>query len=327
MRCKLLAPAAIAALVASLALGGCGEGGGLSSTPGGNVPLATPTPVGIQTPAAGTAYLGTYVALNSVSQTIYNLEKTINRRFAMDVHYVDWVSLFPNAAESGDLANGRLPLDSWDCGASDADIVSGAEDPLIVTRAQAIKAFGHPVFLRFMYDMNTGSSTTYRAQCYDPATDNSDGTFSATEFIAAWDHIRTVFAQQGVNNVVWVWNVSSTGVDPTQYYPGASEVDWIGIDAFDTTGTGLTGSLSASYAKLASYGKPILVETGESTPSQPAFFQTAASTLQSTFPDVKALLYDDGNTGTVFFAINTAASTSALTTMGASPFFSAFGSL
>lgn len=310
-------------LAAAVLLTACGEGSG-SSIPGGT-PFATPTPVGIETPPSGTNYLGVYVAINSPSGTIYTLEKLVGRKFAMNVHYQDWTGLFPSAAESGDLTNGRLPLESWDCGFSNADIVSGAEDPLIVTRAQAIRSFGHPVFMRYMWDMNQVASGT-RTQCYDPATDNSDGTFSASEYVAAWKHIRAIFTQQGVTNVVWVWNVSANGVDPTAYYPGDSQVDWIGIDAFDTTGNGLAATLGPTYALIASHAKPTLVLTGEGAPGQPAFFQTAPTTLQSQFPLVRSLLYYDGATAPYFFSLSPSG-VNAFTTMGALPFFSGFGSL
>jgi hypothetical protein len=324
MTCKLRCLALATAVALTLAsFCACGEG---TAGPPTAAPFATPTPVGIETPASGSIYLGAYVALNSPAGFIPALEQQIGRKFAMNVHYYDWASLFPGPAESGDLVNGRLPLDSWDCEFSDADIVSGAEDPLIIARAQAIKNFGHPVFLRYMWDMNLPAASLNRTQCYDPTTDNADTTFSATEYVAAWQHIRAIFAAQNVTNVVWVWNVSSAGVNPAPYYPGSSQVDWIGIDAFDTTGNGFASTVGTTYAQLASYGKPILVLAAESQPEQVSQFQGAVSLLKTQFPQIDAFLYYDGNSGNYFWALNQAG-TAAFQSMASNPYFSAYGSL
>lgn len=96
-------------------------------------------------------------------------------------------------------------------------------------------------------------------------------------FRGAWNRIRTIFAQTGVTNVIWLWNPS--GVD-NSFYPGPNEVDWTGTDAYDYSSRGFYATLNYAYDGLAPLGKPILIgETGTHSGEQGAFFNTAVSEL------------------------------------------------
>jgi hypothetical protein len=241
------------------------------------------------------------------------------------MHYDAWTTNFPLTAENADLTAGRVSVDSWNCSPTDTQIVAGAADPLIQTRALAIKGFGRPIFLRYFWDMNVPSSSVGRGTCYDPSVDNPDGTFSAPEFVAAWQHVHDIFVQEGATNVVWVWCPSSMGANPAPFYPGSAYVDWVGVDAYDPAGQGFVATFSQIYPVLAQYAKPILVaETGEVPPLQPLFFQTAATDLPVTFPLIKGFMYFDSLSSTT--GINwrlTPQGIAALATFGAQPYVSA----
>lgn len=246
--------------------------------------------------------MGAYVS--PLKGGITTLETPVGRKFALNMHYYPWAGSFPRLTENADVENGRLPIDSWDCGISNAQILAGNADMLITTRALSFKEFGHPVFLRFMWDMNLPNTTALpysgqaRTQCYDPATDNADGTFSAKEYVAAYQHIRQIFAQNGVTNIIWLWSVSASGADPSPYYPGDSQVDWVGVDTYDPTGTLTFSSLFApTYASLASHNKPIMVtETGTIHSNQQNFLTGLPAALQSNFPMVQGFVYFDDST-------------------------------
>jgi hypothetical protein len=250
----------------------------------------------------------------------------------MDAHYYSWTASFPGLAEDGDFSAGTLPVDSWNCQLTDAQIVAGAGDLLIQTRANAIKSYGHPVFVRFLWDMNQSPSSLGRGSCYDPATDNPDGSLSASEFVLAWQHMRAIFNAEKVTNAIWVWNIASPatgGLPAAPYYPGNAYVDWVGIDAYDILG-GNNGNFAATiapiYAVAATFGKPILIgETGEDAAKQPAFFAGAVPALKSQFPLVNGMIYYDGrNPVTNVDWRLSSAGTTAFTTLGADPYFSAF---
>jgi hypothetical protein len=294
------------------------------------VVVPTATPVGLQTPAAGSIYLGAYVPPSTGG--ISTLESVIGRTLALDSHYYAWVSDFPRLPENSDVENGRYSVESWDCGISDAQIVSGAADPLIKTRALSLKTLGHPIFLRFFWDMNLPSTTVFpysnasRSSCYDPTTDEPNDVFSPKEFVAAWDHVRAIFAEENVTNVIWVWSVAASGPNPAAYYPGNTEVDWIGVDTYETNSSTFATLFSPTYPFAAGYGKPILVaETGTLAPGQPGFFTNLPTALQSSFPLVQGFMYFDGENAGANYTLGSPLGTAAFTTVATNPYLSAFG--
>ncbi len=316
--------------MALLAAGLAACGGGSSGPPAApptRAPLPQPTPVGLELPPAGKIYFGAYVNSDRPPLTITGLETQIGRKLALDMHYYGWTAQFPLAAENSDLTYGRIPVESWNCAPTNAQINAGLADPLITTRALTVKAFSHPVFIRYLWDMNLPATDLNRSQCYDPATDNPDTTFSAAEYVAAWQHIRTIFTNLGVTNAIWVWSPSSAGSNPAAYYPGDSQVDWVGIDAYDNTNVGFSGTFAPIYALVAKYNKPILVaETGEAGINQTAFFSAAVPALQTSFSQVKGFMYYDARAVPTIWEL-TVESLPAFTAFANDPYMSAFGSL
>jgi hypothetical protein len=273
-------------------------GGGTGTPPPVSVALPTPLPVGI-VQQSGAVYLGAQVNPSGVpgasNQAVVSaFEAKIGRKLALDMHYYRWNDAFPGRNEADDAENGRIPVISWNCGASDGQVASGAQDAAIRTHADAIKAYGSTIFLRYKWEMNLTSTANGRAACYDPKHDDPNGFFSASEYVAAWLHIRQIFAQEDVGNVVWLWNPSAGGQDALSYYPGAQAVDWVGLDEYDLNGAAFAQTFQNGYAELASLNKPILIaETGATQNDQSAFFAQAASTLKHTYPLVAGFMYFD----------------------------------
>jgi hypothetical protein len=316
-------------LAVTVVLAAC-AGGGASpavTTPGVPAQAATPTPTpaGI-VPAAGTIYLGAFVNTGgpgaATPAMLAAFEQQVGRKMVLSMHYSSWTGAFPGADEADDAANGRIPVISWNCGLSNAQVAAGADDATIASHADAVKAYGGIVFIRYMWEMNLPDTANGRTQCYDPSTDAPSGVFSPTEFIAAWQHIRTIFARHGATNVIWLWNPSGgSNVDPTTYYPGASSVDWVGIDQYDRADVPFAQAFPL-YATLAPYGKPMLIaETGANPDNQGAFFAGAVAALTTQFPLVKGLMYFD-SAGQIDWHL-TPAGISAFAAMGQDPYLSA----
>jgi len=288
----LLAAAFVALSVLPVA---CGEG---SAPPASSpLPVETLAPTNLLVPPSGSIYLGVFVNPNQEQPPpltlLSDFEVSIGRRLSLATHYYGFYDSFPGQYEINDVANGRIPIESWDCGTANAAIAQGNQDNVIRERADAIKAFGSPMFLRFMWEMNLPSSPKFRSICYDPKTDLPNGVFSPENFIAAWDRIRTIFAREGVTNVVWLWNPSGAS-NPLAYYPGASETDWVGFDRYDDGNVPMYQTFKQSYGWLQPLGKPILVgETGATVQEQPDFFANAVATLSGNFPQIKGLNYFD----------------------------------
>ncbi len=282
----------VAVIAFGAILSGCGAGGGGRVT---LLPTPTPQPpaASIIAPTPGSIYLGAVV---NVSQGgIAALELTIGRTLALDVHTYKWTANFPGNNESADLLAGRVPVEMWSCGPSDAQIVAGDADLLIQTRATTVLQYGHPVFISYFPDANVPASTAVRQACLDPATDPGQ-TFSPVEYIAAWQHIRAIFAATGVTNAVWLWATNSAGSNPLPYYPGSSQVDWVAMNAYDATDVTFAQTFATMYATLAPLNKPMMVSgTGANALNQAPFFQGAPQVLQSQFPQIEGFVYNDTN--------------------------------
>jgi hypothetical protein len=276
-------------------------------------------------PASG-IYLGAFVNTGTVTPPpivqLTNFEAEVGRTMALTQHYYGFYDDFPGVAEAQDAANGRIPIESWDCQPTNAGIAAGNADAAIRTRADALKAYGRPIFVRYMWEMNLPQTPTFRLACHSATTDSPNGVFSPAEYVAAWRHIRTIFMEEGVTNVVWLWNPSGSN-DPAPYYPGAAYVDWVGVDKYDDADVSFAATFAQAYGFLTPFGKPIMIaETGADVSIQPAFLNAAAATLQTQYPQVKALVYFDSSGFTDSWTLSPQG-LSAFRTMGANPYFAA----
>ncbi len=300
-------------------------------------------------PATG-AYFGAYVDTStstpvpnppSDESELISLEGQVGRKMALTQHYYAWTDTFPGPAVPVDYSEGRVPILSWGCGDTDANVANGVDDTsVIIPTALRLKKVGYPIFLRWFWDMNTMHTPNFRNACYDPATDPATGFFSPTEYVAAWQHIWTVFQQQGATNVIFVWAPSGvTGVPSgLPYYPGAGYVDWVGIDRFDYQSLPFAQTYTAAYQQLSGLVKPIMIsETGAQAAAQQSFFDPTSgpsdvTTLQTQLPFVKAYVYYDGvynnflNTPVNYILTNPTAPGN-FATFGANPYFAPFPNL
>jgi len=264
-----------------------------------NETLATGPPR-VLIPPAGSTYLGAFAnplgLKNPTPGETLGLERSIGRRFAFAMHYYGWNETFPTAALRADVSKGRFPLVAWNCGDTDRNVVRGLDDANIVRHAQALKAFGSTVMIRWFWEMNLDDQNDPpRTECWDPATDLPGGYFSPEHYIAAWQHIHAIFAAQGVTNVIWLWCVSNAHGGSSQYYPGDAYVDWIGTDDYDLGDVPLADMLYIPMNELAQFQeKPaMLTETGARSAYQTTFFTGAAASLAASYPWIRALGYFD----------------------------------
>ncbi|MGI8677715.1 MAG: glycosyl hydrolase [Jatrophihabitans sp.] len=159
---------------------------------------------------------------------------------------------------------------------------------MIRAYATGLKAFAHPVFLRWYWEMN---HLGHHSEC--GAGQNPDG------FVAAWKHIWTIFAQTGAANVAFVWCPGGSR-NTAPFYPGDHYVDWIGDDHFDDQGEPTTGTAAvdnvfgAFYKQWSSHGLPMMIgATGAKPSDQAGYLQGLRVALPKGYPAVKALVYFD----------------------------------
>jgi beta-mannanase len=107
-----------------------------------------------------------------------------------------------------------------------ATIIHGKWDGLLTTWARALKAFGQPVLLRFLPEMNGN---------WNPTSEGVNGN-TLGQFAEAWIHAHKIFTAVGATNVKWVWNVNVdyAGSTPLKgLYPGDAYVDYAGVDGYN----------------------------------------------------------------------------------------------
>jgi hypothetical protein len=149
-----------------------------------------------------------------------------------------------------------------------SDVISGSYDAYIREFATAAKAWGHPFFLRFNWEMNGN---------WFPWHEGVNGN-KAGESAAAWRHVHDIFTAVGATNATWTWcpNVEYAGsTSLSSLYPGDSYVDWTCLDGYNWGTNPAKPDKWKSFGQVykASYQK--IVET--IAPSKPMMIGEVAS--------------------------------------------------
>jgi Concanavalin A-like lectin/glucanases superfamily/Glycosyl hydrolase family 26 len=261
---------------------------------------SAPAAAGNLAPSSGALY-GAYVP--GGPSGISNFESKTGHKLAIDNHFWAWTDSWPTSSyESWDVKNGRIPMVSWDGpNTTLANITNGSQDSVIKARANAAKAFGKQMLVRWGYEMN--------GHWFD-WSGASNGNNPAA-YIAAWKHIVNIFRNAGATNVLWIWTVNN-GDNPNvswnnyaNYYPGDDYVDWVGIDGYNW-GTSASWATWQSFAQVFTSGgsttpyqkyaghKPIMIaETGsvEVGGNKGAWYEGIPGALQSSLPGIKAVVF------------------------------------
>ena len=172
------------------------------------------------------------------------------------------------------------------------DIIDGKCDAYLTAWGQASSQWGHPYFVRLMWEF-TGSWTDY-------TTNNGYGIYpwdsgignTPAKFVQAWQHIINVVRHAGGNQISWVWCPGDVGdsVNTLQsVYPGDNYVDWVGTDIYGD----LVHSGDVELANIhAMTNKPVMIpEIGWSGADKGHYWNTLlTNTLPNQYPYIKAVV-------------------------------------
>lgn len=223
---------------------------------------------------------------------------------------------FPTTPLENVRQHGAIPVLSWSSQSIPSsleepdyqlsDLISGRYDSYIREFARKAKAWGHPFFLRFDWEMNGN---------WFPWSEGVNGNKSG-EYVTAWRHVHDIFSEVGATNATWVWcpnvewngNVNSVGTT----YPGNAYVDWIGLDGYNwgtnPSHPGGWKTFDQVYRKSYRYlvesvapSKPMMigeVASSEYGGSKAAWIREMLTKVPTEYTDIRALLwfdkYDDG---------------------------------
>src|SRR6266851_476063 len=256
--------------------------------------ITTVNPAEAPTPPAEGAYFGAWVGPDVFTQAneihaVDSLQQQLGRKLSIVHTYLKWRAPFPTPSDMTFLSQGSMLLISW-AGTATQQIISGADDGWIRTRARQIKALDRPVFLEWRWEMDRPN---LRSQVR-----------SGSDYVAAWDHIRAIFTAVGVQNAAWVWCPTAQGFSDGQaaaFYPGDNEVDWVCADAYPQYGSyaSFASTVDPFLSWASHHDKPVMI--GEfGVPESYGGLQRAQwlrAAQQAVLADrqIKALLYFDAN--------------------------------
>jgi hypothetical protein len=286
----------VAALVMTLVLTLGGGGGQPTGTPsagtGSSAAVAYPAGPDLA-PAKGILFGawvqpgGDYKQPDRIA-AVDALESAIGRKLDLVNTYRRFDESFPTESDQSFVAGGRTLMLSWVVDDTQ-EVNSGKIDAQLTDWANRMRDFNHPLMVRLRWEMDRPN---LRSQMH-----------SGADYVAAWKHVRQIFATAGVRNVSWVWCPTVEGFAggyAQDFYPGDNQVDWTCVDAYSSTKLRPLADILAPYfAWAAQHPKPIVIgEYGVSVAwggqARADWFAAAAQAFAAN-PLVKAVSYFDSD--------------------------------
>jgi hypothetical protein len=203
--------------------------------------------------------------------------------------------------------NGMIPMVSWgpnnQANSSFVDlnsILNGSWDSYLTAWGQASAAWGHPYFVRLMWEFN---GYWVEPEGIYPYGSSAFGTTSAgntpQEFVEAWqyivNHVRA--AEGGKDYITWIWCPAGIG-DSTAtlqaLYPGDNYVNWVGTDIYPNgtaLGFGQSNDVEIGSIRAVAPDKPFMIcEIGDQYPNnEEAWWTWFFSNIQTAYSYVKGV--------------------------------------
>jgi beta-mannanase len=204
-----------------------------------------------------------------------------------------WTRTYADIAQD----NGSTLLVTWMPNGYPAPaIVSGAADPYIRKYATDVKQYGKEIWLRPLHEAN--------GDWYDWGIAKAGAGNTPANLTEAWKHIVSIFREEGVANVKWVWTTNATNSGAATFtgaYPGDAWVDYNSIDGYNW-GSSQTWSswqsfeqvFSPAYAALEKFPKPLFIAEFSSTEhggDKAAWIRDMFTVLPAKFPKINALMW------------------------------------
>ncbi|MBS1675913.1 MAG: hypothetical protein JST08_00865 [Actinobacteria bacterium] len=213
---------------------------------------------------------------------------------------------FPTTPMQTIRSHGSIPFFSWSSQSTPSslnepdyqlsDVISGRYDPYIRQFAEEAKAWGHPFFLRFNWEMNGN---------WFPWATGVNGN-NPGEYVTAWRHVHDIFAEVGATNATWTWcpNVDPKHefTDVAEFYPGNQYVDWTCLDGYNWGGNrwmSFDETFGSTYRHIVedvAPGKPMVIgEVGsaENGGSKSAWIAEMLRALPTRYQGIRAVMWFD----------------------------------
>ncbi|HEX6782264.1 MAG TPA: Ig-like domain-containing protein [Solirubrobacterales bacterium] len=316
-----------------------------TSTPDpGPTPEPEPTPEPAPTPTTGGpilwgATIGSHLTGNQAPWdmgAVTKFEENARKKASMVQFFQPFANCnpgcsfykFPTNPMESIRQHGSIPVLSWSSQSIPStkvepdfqlsDVISGRYDTYIREFATQAKAWNHPYFLRFNWEMN-GS--------WFPWHEGVNGNLPG-ESAKAWRHVHDIFTAVGSDNATWVWcpNVEYTGsTSLASLYPGDAYVDWTCLDGYNW-GTNpakpdkwksFDAVYKPTYQKIVETiapSKPMMIGEVASTEyggSKAAWIKDMLAKVPTAYPKIRALLWFDKFDSNMDWPVETSSSATA----------------
>jgi hypothetical protein len=180
-------------------------------------------------------------------------------------YYSTFQMPFATAFAEEAIRRGTEVLVQWQPrGTTNQAVAAGTNDVYITAFANAVKALNYQVIISYGQEMNGNWYPWGNMAPNTPA-----------QYIAAYRHVWSIFQQQQVRNVTWLWdpNITYPGASPMSlWYPGDQYVDIVGLDGyFAYPADTFTSLFGLSIDQLRAFtSKPLLIAESGVTGSQGA---------------------------------------------------------
>jgi len=300
---RFLRPVALAILAVFL--------GGMLLTSGGGVFAAPPVNFALSQEAGQAPHLGIYLPYNLLASRLPQLERQSNLSFGIvernqgigesfDWAWAEglsargsrlWLTL--DFRQSQPASNQPLTLEQENAAilaslkaSSLPAIINGLHDQELRRWAHSIRNYGQPIYLSLLSRVDDESSFLSVANRTDKASVVS----------AAWQHVRTIFKQEGACNVAWVW----APADPTRdeaYAPPSDQIDLVSVTMFNFSDavSPVDSARLIAQVKERYPAMPLLLEVSDGRPAdqKAAWLKELGSTIASNKSNIHALVYHE----------------------------------
>ena len=222
----------------------------------------TPTP----TPTTNTILQwGAYVG--DGTNDLVNFESLVGKKVNLYADFEGWSNSFPSALSTKVGAQGKILVIFWEPSFGYDQIVNGSKDAYIKQFALGAKSYAYPIILAPFDEMNLNE------EAWGYGINNN----TSFKFRTAWQHIHDIFVVNGVANVKFAITYNNDSVPNvignkmSDYYPGDSYVDYVGLDGFNFANPWKTFAqiFDSAITEASMFNKPIyILSTGSEAGSQ-----------------------------------------------------------
>ena len=222
-----------------------------------------------------------------------SFETLVGKAVNIQAVFVGFQDSFPSSYASTVGAKGKTLLIFWEPSVSYDAITNGSQDKSIMKFVIDASSYGYPVILVPFNEMNLNE------EVWGYGVNGN----TSTKFIAAWKHVHDLFA--AASNVKFAIDFNNESVPDvagnrfSDYYPGDSYVDYVGVDGFNfgNPWQSFSAIFDSAISKANAFGKPEFIFSVASAegPQKAAWITDGLGTRIHTYQNVKGWVWFNQN--------------------------------